>query len=439
MYKIPIHPAIKYSRHMLCVGLLITFVGLYTYVWVAVAGTAIFISGFVLQIYLNRAVSKYKVKTSLSIDFLFPETDNWLIAPKFVDMPEEDIPTEMELDSTTKAEMLDIIQSRGRKRREAASQLATAGASVIPDIVPLFEHDHSDVRALAISILRYLGKRSVSAVTDLIEVLEDSDVEFRNQAICTLALIGPPAKEAIPHLVKLLGAEDEDTCVCAAMAIGRINTPKDVENKTLKTLQNLRDGPNPTIQRAVSLSLSELGQTDDQTVQILIQGLRDRNAIIALLSTETLGLIGEPAKDAIPDLVEALGGRHPIILIKVAHALYRIGYDPHVLLRPILQCGRTGDIYVRLEALEIIEDMGSTAEAAIPAYVRMLTDRNTLTKVVAVRAISFLGEGARTLAPQLRRAISDPAKAVSYHAKRILETLGESLLEPEEAVATEPE
>ncbi|MFX1563832.1 MAG: HEAT repeat domain-containing protein [Promethearchaeota archaeon] len=439
MYRIPIHPAIKYSRHMLCVGLLITFIGLYSYVFVAVLGTIIFIIGFVMQIYLNRKISKYRVKTSLSIDFLFPEIDNWVLAPKFVDMPEEDIPTEMKLDPNTKAELLYVIQNRGRKRRDAASQLAMAGPSVIPDVVPLLDYDHPDVRSLAVSILRYLGNRSVDAVTNLIDVLKDADVEFRNQAICTLALIGPPAKAAIPQLVKLLGTEDEDTSICAAIAIGRINTSKDVKDKTLKALQNLRDNPNSTIQLASSLALHSLGQTDDQTVQILIQGLRNRNAIIALLSTETLGFIGEPAKEAIPDLVEALGGQHPIIFIKVAHALYRMGYDPLVLLRPILQSGRSGEIYVRMEVLEILEDMGSTAEAAIPAYVRMLTDRNTLTRVVAVRAISFLGEGARSLVPQIRQAISDPARAVSYHAKRILETLGEPLEESVEVAPEEPE
>jgi hypothetical protein len=60
----------------------------------------------------------------------------------------------------------------------------------------------------------------------------------------------------------------------------------------------------------------------------------------------------------------------------------------------------------------------------------MLADRSTLTRLVAVRAISFLGEGARPLAPQLRRSLADPAKAISFHAKRILESLGEPLVEP---------
>jgi HEAT repeat protein len=112
-------------------------------------------------------------------------------------------------------------------------------------------------------------------------------------------------------------------------------------------------------------------------------------------------------------------------------------YDPLTLLRPILTAAKSGEIYVKLEALEILEDMGPKAEPAIQAYVRMLGDKHTLVRVTAVRAIGFLGEKGRVLAPQLRKALNDPAKAVRHHAEENLKALGEPLEEPK--LLTEPQ
>lgn len=433
MYPIRIHPVLRYSRYLLCVGALVTLVGfsgtLETF-WLAFVGGAIFVLGFALQFYMNRLVSKYKVRSSLSLDFLFPETDQWRVAPELVAMPEEEFPTEADIKEEERAELLRAIRTRSRKRRNAAAQLATCGPNVVPEVVPLLREQRPEVRLIGTSILRYLGPRAAAAVRVLMKALEDSDALVRAEAVCALARIGHGAAEAVPALVLLLDDPNENVRTCAAVAIGSINPAKAHRREAIDALEKRRQDPTQTVQVAATLSLQALGETDDRTVPLLVGGLRDHNAIIALLCTETLGLLGEPAKEAVPHLVEALAAQHPVILVKVAHALYRLDYDPLALLRPILLCTRTGEIYVRLEALGMLEELGPKAEPATAAYVRMLTDRGALTRLVAVRAIAFLGETARPLAPQLRRSLTDSAKAVSFHAKRILESLGEPLVEP---------
>jgi HEAT repeat protein len=433
MYQIRIHPALRYSRYLLCVGVLVTLIGTtgsYATLWLAFVGGAMLAVGFALQFYLNRLVSKYRVRSSLGLDFLFPETDQWRVAPDLVAMPDEEFPTEAEITEQERVELIREIRTRSRKRRNAAAQLATCGTNVVPEVVPLLNEQHHEVRLIAASILRYLGPRAAAAVRVLMKALEDSDALVRAEAVCALARIGDRAAEAGPALVDLLDDSVEDVRICAAMALGCINPAKAIRREATDALEKRRQDASPTVQVAATLSLQALGETDDRTVPILIEGLRNNNAIIALLCTETLGLIGEPAKKAIPHLVEALSAQHPVILVKVAHALLRLDYDPLVLLRPILLSARSGEIYVRLEALRMLEELGPKAESAIGSYVRMLADRSTLTRLVAVRAISFLGEGARPLAPQLRRSLADPAKAISFHAKRILESLGEPLVEP---------
>lgn len=386
--------------------------------------------GFVLQIYMSRKISKSRVKSSLGIDFLFPETDAAHLAPVYIDMPEEDVPMELELTDEEVEEYVEVIRNRGRKRQDAAGTLAMAGPRVLPYIAPLLSHEHRDVRVLAATIHRYLGPRGSDAVNDLTPLLEDPEPGIRAQAICALARFGAPSKPAIPQIIKQLDHLNEDVTACAVVALGLATTKGDTA--AVNALKPLLTHPLLGIQSAAAVSLFRHGKTTKNTVPLLIQGFRTRNPVIALLCAETAGLMDELAKETVPHLEEALNTHHPIIKIKVVHALFRLGYDSYPLLTHLVACARFGEIYVKIEALEILEEMGKEAEPAIPAYIRMIADRNTLNRLFAVRALSFLGEDARPVAPQLRRLLQDPAKAIAYHAKRILNTLGEPLEDPEE-------
>ena len=425
----------RYSRHFLCVGMLMVMVGfmnpldLILFI-VMTAGFIILGLGFVLQIYMNRKISQSRVKSSLGIDFLFPETDAAHLAPIYIDMPEEDVPIELELTEDEILEFVDVIEKRGRKRQDAAGTLAMAGSRVIPYITPLLSHEHREVRVLAATIIRYLGPRGSKAVDDVIPLLEDPEPPIRAQTLCALARLGTPSKPSIPQIVKQLDDTNEDILTCATVALGLSTTKGDTA--AVNALKPLLTHPLLSIQPAAAVSLYRHGKTTKNTVPMLIQGFRTRNPVIALLCAETAGLMGDVAKEAIPHLEEALVTNHPIIKIKVVHALIRLGNDPYPLLTHLIACARFGEIYVKLESLEILEELGPKAEPAIPAYVRMLTDKNTLNRLFAVRALSFLGEDARPVAPQLRRLLQDPAKAIVYHAKRILEKLGEPLEEPED-------
>ncbi|MFX1300807.1 MAG: HEAT repeat domain-containing protein [Promethearchaeota archaeon] len=440
MFQPKIHPALRYSRYILCIGFMIAFMAYLVpqyALYVLIAGTAIFVVGFVLQVYLYRISSRYRVKTSLGIDFLFPDIDHWIVAVDYIAMPDEPIPTEAELTEAEIAELIQTIQLRKRKSRDAANQLAIGGSKVVPYVSQLFSEEHSDPRFKAAAILRHIGSRAAEAVPTLIDAINDADPGVRAQVICALARIGPKSYDALPALVNQLSHESDDIRICAALTIGRIHRGRKAEASVINSISALLEDPMPSVQTAGLISLISLGQKDEDTVSLLINGLRDRNAVLALLCTENLGFIGKKATEAFPDLIEALDVQHPIIQIKVSHALYRIGYDPLALLRSLLTAGKAGEIYVKYEALQVLEDMGDKAEPASTAYLRMLGDRNTLVRLFAVRAISYLGEKARPLASELRGLLKDPAKAVSFHAEQTLNALGEPLEEPVQEEETE--
>jgi HEAT repeat protein len=442
MYHPEISPILKYSRYIVCIGLLIAFIAYlvpaYAF-YIIIAGTVVFLIGFISQIYLYRIMNKYKIKTSLGIDFLFPEIDNWLVAVDFIAMPKEPIPTEADLAEAEIAELITIMKTKKRKRNDAANQLASGGPKVIPYVSQLLSEEDPDIRAKAAAILRHLGTRAADAVPILTDFIKDSEPIVQGQVICALARIGHPALQTIPSLVEQLTHEVDDIRICSALAIGRIHKGNKVDENTLNTLMKLLNDPMPSVQNASLIALQDIGKDVNDEISLLISGLRDLNPILALQCAQNLGHHGKKASDSIPDLIEALKSNHPIIQIIVSHALYRVGYDPLALLRPILTAAKSGEIYVKMEALEILKDMGPAAEPAMQAYVRMLGDKNTLVRVVAVRGISFLGEKARPLASQLRLALEDPAKAVRYHAEATLKALGEPLEEPTPIIEAESE
>lgn len=433
MYQPEVSPILRYSRYILCVGFFIAFSATLLpayFLYIIVAGTALVAIGCIGQIYLQRLIGRYRVQTSLGIDFLFPEVDSWLVSVDFIAMPEEPIPTEADFAEAEIAELIQIMQTKKRKRTDAANQLASGGPKVIPYVIQLFSETDPDLRAKAAAILRHMGSRAAEVTGTLIDNISDSEPAVQGQVICALARIGPPAEKAIPALEKQLTNEREDVRVCAALAIGRILRKTKMKDKTRRALKHLLEDPQPTVQTAALIALEDAEVRIDDNIVLLTNGLRDLNPILALQCAQHLGTYGKGANESIPDLIEALRTNHPIIQIIVSHVLYDIGYDPLALLRPILTAAKNGEIYVKMEALEILEEMGPAAEPAMQAYVRMLGDKNTLVRVVAVRGIRFLGEKGRPLASQLRRALTDPARAVRFHAEAALKELGEPLDEP---------
>jgi HEAT repeat protein len=400
------------------------------FIYIIGAGAVLVAIGCIGQVYLQRMIGRHRIQTSLGIDFLFPEVDSWIVSVDFIAMPEEPIPTEADFAEAEIADLIQLMKTKKRKRNDAANQLASGGPKVIPYVTQLFSEEDTDLRAKAAAILRHMGPRAAEVTDTLIEYINDPEPVVQGQVICALARIGPPAEKAIPALEKHLTNEREDIRICAVLAIGRINRKTKLKDKTRRALKNLLEDPQPSVQTAALIALEDAEVRIDDNILLLTNGLRDKNPVLALQCAQHLGTFGKGANEAIPDLIEALRTNHPIIQIIVSHALYDMGYDSLALLRPILTAAKNGEIYVKMEALEILEEMGPAAEPALQAYVRMLGDRNTLVRVVAVRGIHLLGEKGRPLASQLRKALTDPARAVRFHAEVALKDLGEPLEEP---------
>jgi HEAT repeat protein len=173
-------------------------------------------------------------------------------------------------------------------------------------------------------------------VPALTKALRDGDWFVRSAAGKALGEYGPDAKSAIPELTKTLNDADGHVRVAAAFALYRI------------------DGK------------------PDTAVPVLIEVLnsKEEGSYAPASAAQTLGKIGPPAKEAIPDLTASLSNKNRGLRICAAGALWRITNESDSSLPILIKAVKDGESVAESDthqAIEILEDMGPQAKAAVPA------------------------------------------------------------------------
>jgi len=187
-------------------------------------------------------------------------------------------------------------------RSNVAEAFASLGDAAVPRLIKALENDQ--MQGLAVEVLRRLGPKAKDAVPALILELKDPDPDYRREVEFALAAIGPDAKAAVPALIEHMTSDDPKVRYTACYALGKIGpaaadaVPKLRDNvksddKFLKlasvwALLHIEPEDNPLKILAVPLLTKALEESD-----------RD---LVKEESASALGLIGAPAKSAIPTL-----------------------------------------------------------------------------------------------------------------------------------------
>jgi len=215
-------------------------------------------------------------------------------------------------------------------------------------------------RGNMISLLRRFGPIAGEAAPDLAEILKEDSPDLVAGALDALKRIGPDARSALPAIRPLLTNNDPLIRMLAASALAHIEKQPDVAIPLL--LQGL-EGQLP----GVAKSTMKVDIRQD------LEGLVARGPEAAAI---LLGELGPDAQSALPALERRLGDNSEWVRLAAAEAIWRISRDAEkalpVLLR-ILQSQlrpsqgrphRSND-YTLIRAIELTEDMGPRAGAAI--------------------------------------------------------------------------
>ncbi len=283
---------------------------------------------------------------------------------------------------------------------DAAALAAQFGADVIPLLVKLLASEDKNARGNALKAVSFIGGRAKAAVPALTKLMHSPDSMEWRWAVQALGSIGPAASAAVPRLVaRMLEHEPGQWAYFCDGALGHI-------------------GP--------------------AAVPALIELLRGENASAQSTAARVIDRIGPAARDALPDLLEALSSEHTWLkqhaaralgsaivphLESVAWALKELGAPGITKLLPLLE---DRDEHVRLGLLDSLRELGSTAAVARTHVLERLADEHFRVREYAGRALTAIGVTEKEL-PRLASLLVHEDRAVRETTADLVMSLEPSL------------
>jgi HEAT repeat protein len=203
-------------------------------------------------------------------------------------------------------------------RIEAAARLVEVDLAHQPRLlraaVAAMRDSDEEVRFLAVSAVAataYTADAAPSgafepAMNGLIERLNDPADRVRAAAADALALLGTPPRAT----ADLLDAVDTSSSAAVRRAaIGALATLPVVEGAVRDALiETVRSDPESTVRGEAAKALAALRLDDDEAIAALRGALGDRDVYVQQNAAGALGMLGDRAGAAVPDL-RALAGR----------------------------------------------------------------------------------------------------------------------------------
>jgi HEAT repeat protein len=262
------------------------------------------------------------------------------------------------------------------------------------------------------------------------------------------AQVQPPTKPQPPVLAAQLS--DEKTGPAAVEHLSRLE-PRIAAPLLTKALG--ADYPVEVRWRA-ERALAHFGPAASDSVGALIANLKDSHERVRAYACFALGRIGgQPAKSAVPSLVERVTDESPLVRRAAIDAIMWLRPDrkivlpllaraledaePRIVMAAIRTLSSEGPSVVPLlsQALEnertaywaavALEGLGPAAAPAVPSLARLAVHQEPEVRLQAVMALAAVGEGARPAVPQIiDRLNHDPFVGVQYAAAYALAKIG---------------
>ena len=190
-----------------------------------------------------------------------------------------------------------------------------------------------NMRIHAVKVLGLMAGQGEDVTTDLIKALDDEHCNVNRQAAVELGALGPDAAPAAPALGKILDGDCFRAAEKAAWALGKIGpAAKDALPALMKAAESdkllVRSEAAPAAVKVAALGEAEaevflesllidetaldgsvvdaLATIGEPALPVLRKGLKSKSLKIRKYSAFSLGRMGEPAAEALPDLIDML-------------------------------------------------------------------------------------------------------------------------------------
>jgi HEAT repeat protein/serine phosphatase RsbU (regulator of sigma subunit) len=286
--------------------------------------------------------------------------------------------------------------------------LGSEAGAAVPDLLQIVQKAHDEGRrflkgaspgAAAASALGRIHSDPGKCVPGLIEALTSRDPLLREAAAEALGRFGQDARLAIPALKQRMSPAETDASVqwASTLALWAIDPTDRVAADSLTAA--LADDSDPGRH---PLALAALGAGDPSVAARTLAGSLQRlNPQTRRDAVETLGKFGLKAREAAPELVEALKDSFRDVRAAAAEALGKVGADVKQAVPPLMEALRDPIAGVRSAAARALGRFGPGARESVGALVELLKEQDVDVRSAAVETLGNIGADAAAALPEL--------------------------------------
>ncbi len=259
-------------------------------------------------------------------------------------------------------------------------------------------------------------------VQSCVERLRSGKAEERIEAVVQLGSYGPYAQPAIQALVDLLKTENPGLRYECIVALGQIGP---MSHDSADSLTRFLTSDDELLQSAALESLRRIGTAPPEALTQISHLCQHENSSLAISALRCLVMISgaeiELVRNSIPRLVTALGDPRADVRNEAAVTLVEIG--PVVI--PAVAASLSGnDPHVRLNACEVLGQLGVDAASTVPALLTLLKDDDERIVRAATTALGEIHAEPATVLPALTALLQQKSAAVRIIAVRAIAQYG---------------
>ncbi|HLY11060.1 MAG TPA: alpha-L-fucosidase [Planctomycetota bacterium] len=198
------------------------------------------------------------------------------------------------------------------------------------------------------------------------------------------------------------------------------DSPAESPGEVLRLLKAM-DDPDPEVRWRAEFALGRVGP---RGIKSLASALRNESPKIRFAAAYVLGPQGRQAKDAIPELIDALSDPESGVRVWSAHALGGIDADDPRVSTALTKSLRDTSPDVRRVILPVMIQRGPRAAGAVSALTDLLQDAEVFIRVMTCLAFRQIGPEAKAAVPALISRLSDPDAEVRARAAQALAKVG---------------
>ena len=276
-------------------------------------------------------------------------------------------------------------------------------------------------RVQALKALGNIQPSSEKIVNSVIKAAEDKDTSVRIAAITALGEVGTENKKIWPTLEKALSDPEFEVRRSAVEVLGLCGS--DISDSSLDALISRLKDTHRSVREAAAEALAEW--TGDDAISPLEKALKDDDMRFRREVIYTLGLIGEPAEDALPEIHANMSNPLPSIRRVATVAAVNISPDNKDLKSALLKQLKDKNLLVRVVTVESLRKSEWKSEDVITEYLAILknTDEDDILREAILQNLKLIGPDAKAAIPTLIEVTKEEDSDIVSSAEETLATI----------------